>query len=171
VKSLVLFPIFVKDIFHGFLGFDDTYEERLWNEDELNILQTLARNIATSIEQIESETTIYESEEKFRLLANNIPGTVYLTQNDAKYTKIYLNDEIENLTGYDKEIFLTKVIFIDLIHPDDKVQTMLEIKAKLAQNKGFHLTYRIIRKDGEIIWVEEFADVILKMDKLPISRV
>jgi hypothetical protein len=48
---------------------------------------------------------------------------------------------------------------------------MLEIKAKLAQNKGFHLTYRIIRKDGEIIWVEEFADVILKMDKLPISRV
>jgi PAS domain-containing protein len=104
VKSLVLFPIFVKDIFHGFLGFDDTYEERLWNEDELNILQTLARNIATSIE-IESETTIYESEEKFRLLANNIPGTVYLTQNDAKYTKIYLNDEIENLTGYDKEIF------------------------------------------------------------------
>jgi signal transduction histidine kinase len=38
------------------------------------------------------------------------------------------------------------------------VQTMLEIKAKLAQNKGFHLTYRIIRKDGEIIWVEEFAD-------------
>jgi hypothetical protein len=35
----------------------------------------------------------------------NIPGTVYLTQNDAKYTKIYLNDEIENLTGYDKEIF------------------------------------------------------------------
>jgi GAF domain-containing protein len=50
-----LFPIFVKDIFI-FLGFDDTYEERLWNEDELNILQTLARNIATSIEQIESET-------------------------------------------------------------------------------------------------------------------
>jgi hypothetical protein len=47
------------------------------------IYYKLLRNIATSIEQIESETTIYESEEKFRLLANNIPGTVYLTQ-DAK---------------------------------------------------------------------------------------
>jgi hypothetical protein len=29
---------------------------------------------------------IYESEEKFRLLANNIPGAVYLSKNDAKYT-------------------------------------------------------------------------------------
>lgn len=163
VKSLVLFPIFVKDIFHGFLGFDDTNEERLWNEDELNILQTLARNIAISIEQIDSETTIYESEEKFRLLANNIPGTVYLAENDETYTKIYLNDEIEKLTGYNKNIFLTKeLFFIDLIHPDDKVQTMSEIKAKLSQNEGFHLTFRIITKDNEIIWVEEFADIILK---------
>jgi GAF domain-containing protein len=85
VKSLVLFPIFVKDIFHGFLGFDDTYEERLWNEDELNILQTLARNIATSIEQIESETTIYESEEKFRLIISQEQFISKMTQNTPKY--------------------------------------------------------------------------------------
>jgi hypothetical protein len=29
-------------------------------------------------------------------------------QNDAKYTKIYLNDEIKKLTGYDKAEFLEK---------------------------------------------------------------
>lgn len=163
VKSLVLFPIFVKDKFHGFLGFDDTNEERIWNEDELNILQTLARNIATSIEQIDSETIIYESEEKFRLLASNIPGTVYLAENDETYTKIYLNDEIKKLTGYDKNVFLNKeLLFIDLIHPEDTAKTMSEIKAKLSKNEGFHLTFRIIRKDQEIIWVEEFADVIIK---------
>jgi hypothetical protein len=45
---------------------------------------------------------------KFRLLANNIPGAVYLSKNDAKYTKIYLNDEIKKLTGYDKAEFLEK---------------------------------------------------------------
>ncbi|HEX9152525.1 MAG TPA: PAS domain S-box protein, partial [Flavobacterium sp.] len=67
VISLILFPIFVKNKFHGFLGFDDTRHERIWNEDEINILQTLARNIAVSIERITNETAIYESEEKFRL--------------------------------------------------------------------------------------------------------
>jgi PAS domain S-box-containing protein len=167
VKSLVLFPIFVKEKFHGFLGFDDTNEERVWNEDELNILQTLARNVSYAIEQIDTETAIYESEEKFRLLASNIPGTVYLAENDATYTKIYLNDEIEKLTGYNKSKFLEKeILFIDLIHPEDAPQTMLQIKTKLAKNEGFHLIFRIIRKDQKIIWVEEFADVIIKNGKI-----
>ena len=163
VTSLILFPIFVKENFHGFLGFDDTNEYRIWNEDELNILQTLARNISYAIEHIDTETAIYESEEKFRLLASNIPGTVYLAENDPTYTKIYLNDEIEKLTGYNKNKFLSKeILFTDLIHPDDSEQTMLKIKAKLAKNEGFHLIFRIIRQDQKIVWVEEFADVIIK---------
>ena len=106
VSSLILFPIFIKNNFHGFLGFDDTQVERKWSEDEVNILQTLARNIASSIEHITAEAAIYESEEKFRLLANNIPGTVYLSENDNHFSKIYLNDEIEKLTGYKKTDFL-----------------------------------------------------------------
>jgi PAS domain S-box-containing protein len=167
VKSLVLFPIFVKEKFHGFLGFDDTNEERVWSEDELNILQTLARNVSYAKEQIETAIAIYESEEKFRLLASNIPGTVYLAENDETYTKIYLNDEIEKLTGYNKNEFLEKkILFIDLIHPEDAPQTMLQIKTKLAKNEGFHLIFRIIRKDQKIIWVEEFADVIIKSGKI-----
>jgi hypothetical protein len=59
------------------------------------IFATLARNIASSIERIANETAINESEEKFAL-ANNIPGTVYLSNYDECNTKIYINDEIEN---------------------------------------------------------------------------
>jgi GAF domain-containing protein len=69
--------------------------KKKWSEDEINILQTLARNITSSIERIKGEKAIYESEEKFRLLAI-IYRVVYLSKNDAKYTKIYLNDEIKN---------------------------------------------------------------------------
>jgi GAF domain-containing protein len=52
----------------AFLGFDDTQNERIWSDDEVNILQTLARNIASSIERIANETAINESEEKFAYL-------------------------------------------------------------------------------------------------------
>jgi hypothetical protein len=85
--------------------------KKKWSEDEINILQTLARNITSSIERIKGEKAIYESEEKFRLLAI-IYRAVYLSKNDAKYTKIYLNDEIKKLTGYDKAEFLEKEFFI-----------------------------------------------------------
>ncbi|MGA9638445.1 PAS domain S-box protein [Flavobacterium sp.] len=167
VVSLVLFPVFVKNQFHGFLGFDDTSNKRPWTIDEVNILQTLCRNIATSIDHIDSEIAIYESEEKFRLLANNIPGTVYLSENDADFTKIYLNDEIEKLTGYKKSDFLEKRIFFkDLIHPEDYDKTLFKSSKKLATLEPFHLVYRIIKKNNEITWVEEFGDAVIKNDKI-----
>ncbi|MFE3848687.1 PAS domain S-box protein [Flavobacterium sp. LB3P45] len=167
VASVILFPIFVKNKFHGFLGFDDTYTERKWNEDEVNILQTLSRNIASSIERITNEIAIYESEEKFRLLANNIPGTVYLSKYDKYATKIYINDEIEKLTGYPKSEFLNnKLSFIDLIYPEDKERAVFEQQNAIENGKQIHLTYRIINKNNAIIWVEEFGDVIYKEGKI-----
>ncbi|UFH35198.1 PAS domain S-box protein [Flavobacterium acetivorans] len=167
VKSLILFPVFVKKQFHGFLGFDDSTEQRNWSEDEINILQTLARNIASSIERIENETAIYESEEKFRLLANNIPGTVYLARYDADASKIYINDEIEKLTGYPKSHFLSnKLRFMDLIVPDDRNNTIIEQIEAIEKGKPIHSIYRIKRKNKEIAWVEEFGEVIYKNDEI-----
>ena len=167
VVSIILFPIFVKNKFHGFLGFDDTQNERDWSDDELNILQTLASNIASSIERITNETAIYESEEKFRLLANNIPGTVYLSNYDENNTKIYINDEVEKLTGYSKADFLNNHLsFIDLIHPEDKTSTINAQKNAIDNKIPIHLTYRIIHKDNRTVWVEEFGDTIYKDGKI-----
>jgi PAS domain S-box-containing protein len=167
VISLILFPVFVNNKFHGFLGFDDTSHEKNWSEDEIIILQTLAKNVASTLERMASENAIYESEEKFRLLANNIPGTVYLAENDENYSKIYLNDEIENLTGYEKTEFLEKRISIaDLVHPDDFQYVTKETHTKLLQLEPFHLTYRIIKKNGEIIWIEDFGDAVIKDGKI-----
>ncbi|KDN53775.1 PAS domain S-box protein [Flavobacterium seoulense] len=161
--SLILFPVFVKNKFHGVLGLNDLNEARVWADDEVQILQTLTMNIGTSIERIENEIAVNESEEKFRLLANNIPGTVYLSENDEDYTKIYLNDEIEKLTGYPKEDFLEKrIIFKNLIHPDDLEKTLSKSKLKLSRKEAFHITYRIINSKGAIIWIDEFIDTVVK---------
>jgi PAS domain S-box-containing protein len=167
VVSLILFPIFVKNKFHGCLGFNNLSEDKEWMEDEVNILQTLSMNIASSIERITSELAIHESEEKFRLLAKNIPGTVYLSENDENYTKIYLNNEIKKLTGYSKNYFLKKRInYKDLIHPEDLEKTISESKEKLSKLEPFHLTYRILNKKGKTVWVEEFGDAVIKNGKI-----
>jgi PAS domain S-box-containing protein len=167
VNSLIVFPVFIKNKLHGFLGFDNTDRERIWSEDEVIILQTLARNISSSIERIANERIIFESEEKFRLLANNIPGTVYLSENDNHHTKLYLNDEIEKLTGYAKAEFLEKrIIYTDLIHPEDAVQIANESTERLSKFEPFHLTYRIRNKAQEVVWVEEFGDAVIKDGKI-----
>ncbi|WP_309640633.1 PAS domain S-box protein [Flavobacterium sp.] len=163
IKSILIFPLFVKDQFTGFIGLDVIDEERTWSDDEINMLQILSSNITSAIERLDNENEIHQSEEKFRLLANNIPGTVYLSKYDEKWSKIYLNDEIENLTGYPKADFLeNKRYYIDLVHPED-IDEFLGVARKLfSERKKVHLAYRIIHKNGHSVWVEEFGEPIIK---------
>lgn len=163
IKSILIFPLYAKENFTGFVGLDVIDAERNWSEDEINTLQILSSNIASSIERLDNESEIHQSEEKFRLLANNIPGTVYLSNYDEKWSKIYLNDEVEKLTGYPKSEFLeNKRYYIDLVHPDD-LEEFIDVARKLFNDKKkIHLTYRIIHKDGHIVWIEEFGEPILK---------
>ncbi|MEZ4838578.1 PAS domain S-box protein [Flavobacterium sp.] len=165
--SVLIFPILVKNKLIGALGFDDCKTERIWTEDEVNILQSLVNNISASLERNINETIINDSEERFRLLADNIPGTIYLSKYDSKFTKIYLNNEIEKLSGYPKELFLNNEIsYIDIIHPDDRNRVVNDQKYALENKQKIHFIYRIIHKDERIIWVEEFGDVIIKDNQI-----
>lgn len=167
IKSILILPLYIHDVFMGFIGFDDCKNERKWSAEEIYIFQTLANNISSALERNRNQTKIIESEEKFKLIANNIPGTVYLSKFDAFSTKIFLNDEILNLTGYSKSEFLeTNLSFLSLIHPDDKDEVIDNQFENLQNGKALHNTYRIKRKTGEYIWIEEFGDVIKKGDEI-----
>jgi PAS domain S-box-containing protein len=141
--------------------------EREWTIDEINTLENLTKNISHAIERNINEAIIQESEEKFRLLANNIPGTVHLSKYDEKWTKIYLNDEIEKLTGYHKDDFLqNKIYFIDLVHQQDLKIAQNTVEELFKEKKKIHFIYRIVHKDGHHVWVEEFGEPIFKNDKI-----
>jgi PAS domain S-box-containing protein len=167
VKSILALPVFVNKNLYGFVLFIDSTNEREWSMDEITILQTLVNNISTSFERNINETKIKESEEKFSLLANNIPGTVHLSNYDHKWTKIYLNNEIEKLTGYKKEDFLqNKIYYIDLVHPDDLKILQSKADELFREKQKIHLIYRITHKNGHHVWVEEFGEPIFKNDKI-----
>ncbi|MES2811523.1 MAG: PAS domain S-box protein [Bacteroidota bacterium] len=161
--TILVFPIFVKNQLYGSIGLDDCTTGRIWTDDEVGVLQILANNISTAIERIDNENLLLESEQRFKLLADNIPGTVYLSQNDEKFTKLYVNDEIENLTGYSKSEFLENRIFlVDLVHPEDREDVIKGNIEALNNQSQIHFTYRLKRKTGEYIWVEEFGDAVFK---------
>lgn len=167
ILSILILPIFVKEQLYGYIGFDDCTTERVWSDDEINILEALAINISSSFERNINEAMIFESEERFKLLANNIPGTVYLSENDEKWSKLYLNDEIEKLTGFKKELFLNKEMYlIDLVHPDDKKYVIDKANNAILKNIPFHLTYRLLNANNDYIWIEEFGDTIVKDGKV-----
>ena len=167
VKSVLFVAVIIKGELHGFVGFSDCKEKRIWTNDESSILQTLVDNFAAALERNINEQIILESEERFRLLANNIPGAVYLSKNDPKWSKIYVNDKIEELTGYEKEVFLSnKMYFVDLVFKEDLEKIVETQKHSLENKKSFNVKYRIRHKSGRIVWVEEYGDAVYKDEKV-----
>ncbi len=51
IKSIILVPIMVDDIYWGFIGFDEMHTDRIWTEDEESILVTMAATIGAFIKR------------------------------------------------------------------------------------------------------------------------
>lgn len=160
--SALIVPIVHNNELIGYLGIDSYTSTKNWDEFTVSALETLANNIAISLIKIQNQNAVIESEEKFKLLANNIPAAVYLVKYDEARTKIYLNDEIEKLTGYTKkEFFENKIRLYDLYHPDDKVEALEKVATAVKNKKPFIIRCRLIKKDGTIVWIEEYGESIL----------
>ena len=106
--------------------------------------------------QKEAEQSLRGSEERFRMLAENIPGVVYLCRNDKTFSMLYLNDAVEEMTGYPKEDFLEgRVSFVDLFHPDDADEITRIVDEAVSRQEPYQLTYRIKHQQGGWRWIEE----------------
>ncbi|MCB8947154.1 MAG: PAS domain S-box protein [Ardenticatenaceae bacterium] len=106
-----------------------------------------------------SEQALRQREEQFRVLAENVPGTIYLCKNEPNLPFLYINDGIETLTGYTKDKFIRQdVIFHELVHPDDGVdkKTPLDI-IYIQQKQTIQHVYRVQHRSGAWRWVEDIV--------------
>jgi PAS domain S-box-containing protein len=113
-----------------------------------------------------SDERVRASEEKFQLLAENIPGAIYLCLNDNSYSVVYINDHIEQITGYTAEEFRSgKIKFTSLFHPDDAGMIREAVKLALQEKRRYHLRYRMRHRSGEWRWIDEVGIGVLAEGK------
>ncbi|MBN1532373.1 MAG: PAS domain S-box protein [Spirochaetes bacterium] len=92
-----------------------------------------------------------ESEERFRLLAENSTDMISRHAPDGSY--LYASPASRVLLGYEPEELAGRSAF-DFVHPDD--QAYLERKRSTVTGGGDVTisTFRVIRKDGSTVWFE-----------------
>jgi len=141
-----------------------TLEARV-SERTANLLRT-NELLSLEIRQREEATgSLRTSEERFRALAESMPGIVYLVKNDERFSILYLNGYAQRLTGYSTEDFLEGfVCFLDLLHPDDVAVVRNQTDQAVASKTPYRLEYRIRRKDGQWRWMEDHGTGVTAAD-------
>ncbi|MRR14349.1 PAS domain S-box protein, partial [archaeon] len=107
-------------------------------------------------EQKEAQISLQLSEERYRSFIQNLRGIAY--QADIDNIPIFLHGDIEQITGYCEQDFLTgSVMITDLILPEDHdgIREKLE-NLRTIPDYSTELTYRIRTKDGQIRWIRDF---------------
>ncbi|MGA1282765.1 MAG: bifunctional diguanylate cyclase/phosphodiesterase [Prochlorothrix sp.] len=103
----------------------------------------------SSIQEAKQEKQ--ESEERYRLLAENTSDLVALHSPDGCY--LYISPSVQHILGYTPEDLLGKNPY-DLFHPDDRDRVRLESHLKVLQGHSQSITYRIQHQNGHYIWLE-----------------
>src|SRR5277367_304073 len=107
-------------------------------------------------------------EAKYRALLEQIPAVVFMAYLDRGSSEAYVSPQIEAELGYSREEWLEDPIrWYQHIHPDDKARWSLEAAEMFLTGKPLRSAYRVIARDGRVIWFHCDARMMRREDGRP----
>jgi PAS domain S-box-containing protein len=105
-------------------------------------------------ERRRAEEKLKESEERFRLLAENAKDIIYRYRLKPTPGFEYVSPSATDLTGYtSEEHYADPELGLKLVHPDDR--HILEAFLRAPESADRVLTLRWISRDGRVMWTEQ----------------
>jgi PAS domain S-box-containing protein len=103
----------------------------------------------------------FESEAKYLSLVEGIPAITYLDLIDENEDSIYVSPQVTDLLGISHEEWLTNpYCWRDHVHPDDFDRAWDEYEQAAESGRPLSHEYRMVHRDGTVLWVSEQAFVI-----------
>ncbi len=109
-------------------------------------------------EQENSRKLLYDSEERYRLIMESvavIPWEFNIPEN--RWT--YVGPQVAELLGYAPEEWTTLEWWLGIIHPEDQVWVPAYCADLTSRGEEHSMEYRLMAKDGTIVWVNELVTV------------
>jgi PAS domain S-box-containing protein len=136
--------------------------------DYLHRLPAALTNAVAQNRLAREQAALRAAEHRFRILVEQLPAAVYTDNHDEYSSSLYISPQIEAISGFSAKEWLADPRFwLDRIHPDDLEAVRREIKATQESLADFQMHYRILHRDGRIVWVRDYAKVILDEEDQP----
>lgn len=107
-------------------------------------------------------------EAKYRALVEQIPAVVFMAYLDKGIGEAYVSPQIEAALGFSQNEWLEDPMrWYQQLHPDDKTRWSTEAAEMFLSGKTLRSSYRVISRDGSVIWFQCEAKMIRRPDGRP----
>ncbi len=114
--------------------------------------------------QKESENALVNSEQKFRLVAENSEDIISVHAADG--TVWYLSPSVNYVLGYEEEEVMGRSV-LEYVHPDDRHKFLPPSQLPLVSDKeSIIIRYRILKKDRSYIWLETIVKPVMDRNEV-----
>lgn len=116
-----------------------------------------------------AEELLRRSEERYRLLVERSPAITHISRLDATSSTIYISPQVERILGYAPHEWETDPeLWVRILHPEDRDRALAANERLVARGEPFDLDYRMLARDGRVVWVHEESDVVRDEDGRPV---
>lgn len=107
-------------------------------------------------------------EARYRALVEQIPAVVFMAYLDRGIGEAYVSPQIEAALGFSQEEWLEDPVrWYSHIHPDDKQRWSTEAAEMFLTGNPLRSAYRVMARDGRVIWFHCEAKMIRKENGEP----
>jgi len=129
---------------------DDRGEPRFW----LGLMADVSDSVRT-------ERRLEEAETKYGALVEQIPAIVYVDIADDRMTTSYVSPQIQELLGITPQEYLDDPdLWAKHLHPEDRDEAVATYLRARDAGEPFTYEYRLIARDGRVVWFRDSAVVI-----------
>ncbi|HJQ29682.1 MAG TPA: PAS domain S-box protein, partial [Rubrobacter sp.] len=90
-----------------------------------------------------------------------VPAVTYVQEIGHNDTAVYVSPQVEALTGYSTKDFEEDPdLWYGAIHPDDIGRVIAEDERTDETGEPFSMEYRMVRRDGGVVWVRNEAVLV-----------
>ena len=107
-------------------------------------------------------------EARYRVLIDQIPAVVFMVYLDRGIGEAYVSPQIEAALGFSQTEWLEDPVrWYQQIHPDDKERWSTEAAAMFLSGKPLRSAYRVLARDGRVVWFHCEARLVRRDDGRP----
>jgi PAS domain S-box-containing protein len=117
-------------------------------------------------ERKQAEAALSHSVDQYQRLIDNLPGYVYMCNNDQNWTMHFLSAGFRKIVGLapDHVVENQEITVGNMIHPDDRERVWTSTQEDLAAHKPCVIQYRIMTPSGTEKWVWDRSQGVYDAD-------